>query len=78
MDNAAVIEWLQAQAEKVEFLLSVCTGSLVLARAGLLDIVSSDYVPAALLSAALMLDFREAADVGKGTGEEEERNPRSD
>ena len=32
-----MIEWLKAQSEKVELLLSVCTGSLVLAKAGLLD-----------------------------------------
>ena len=37
IDNQAVIDWLQLQAQHVEFLLSVCTGSLVLARAGLLD-----------------------------------------
>jgi len=32
-----IIEWLQAQHDQTEHLLSVCTGSLVLAKAGLLD-----------------------------------------
>ncbi|HRL11769.1 MAG TPA: DJ-1/PfpI family protein [Aggregatilineales bacterium] len=32
-----LIDWLRAQADRVELLLSVCTGSLLLARAGLLD-----------------------------------------
>lgn len=32
-----VIYWVQDMAEKVEFLLSVCTGSLLLAKAGVLD-----------------------------------------
>ena len=32
-----VLAWIQEQAEQVEYLLSVCTGSLVLAKAGLLD-----------------------------------------
>jgi len=32
-----LISWIQEQAEKVEWLLSVCTGSLLLARAGLLE-----------------------------------------
>lgn len=32
-----ILEWVQEQAEQVEHLLSVCTGSLVLAKAGLLD-----------------------------------------
>lgn len=36
-----LIEWVKEQAEKVELLLSVCTGSLVLAKAGLLDDVEA-------------------------------------
>jgi transcriptional regulator GlxA family with amidase domain len=32
-----VVDWLRAQAVRVELLLSVCTGSLLLGRAGLLD-----------------------------------------
>lgn len=32
-----LIEWVRQQYEKVEYLLSVCTGSLVLGKAGLLD-----------------------------------------
>jgi transcriptional regulator GlxA family with amidase domain len=32
-----ILEWLQAQKGQVEFLASVCTGALPLAKAGLLD-----------------------------------------
>lgn len=32
-----ILDWLREQSEKVELLLSVCTGSLVLAKAGLLN-----------------------------------------
>lgn len=32
-----VLAWLQAQVKQVEFLCSVCTGSLALAKAGILD-----------------------------------------
>lgn len=35
--NPAVLDWLREQAQKVEILMSVCTGALVLARAGLLE-----------------------------------------
>jgi transcriptional regulator GlxA family with amidase domain len=34
--NEALIAWVQVQATRVELLLSVCTGALVLAQAGLL------------------------------------------
>jgi transcriptional regulator GlxA family with amidase domain len=34
--NETLIAWVQAQATRVELLLSVCTGALVLAQAGLL------------------------------------------
>ena len=37
MNNAVVVGWIKAQAARVARLLSVCTGALVLARAGLLD-----------------------------------------
>lgn len=37
MDNPAVLEWVQHQATQVELLLSVCTGALILAKAGLLE-----------------------------------------
>lgn len=37
MDNLAVRDWVQRQAEQVELLLSVCTGALILAKAGLLE-----------------------------------------
>jgi transcriptional regulator GlxA family with amidase domain len=36
LKNERVIAWTQEQANKVELLLSVCTGALVLAQAGLL------------------------------------------
>lgn len=35
--NPVLIDWIRAQAARVERLLSVCTGSLMLAQAGLLD-----------------------------------------
>jgi transcriptional regulator GlxA family with amidase domain len=37
MDNQRVVDWLRARAEGAEVILSVCTGALLLARAGLLD-----------------------------------------
>jgi len=37
MTDAPVINWLRQQAETAEYITSVCTGSLVLAAAGLLD-----------------------------------------
>ncbi len=36
LDKAAVIDWIGAQYERVELLLSVCTGAWLLAKAGLL------------------------------------------
>lgn len=35
--NAVVIRWIQEQYSRVELLASVCTGALLLAKAGLLD-----------------------------------------
>jgi transcriptional regulator GlxA family with amidase domain len=37
MNNPALVEWIRQRSEQVELVLSVCTGSLILARAGLLD-----------------------------------------
>lgn len=37
MHNAALVAWIKAQAERAELMLSVCTGALLLAKAGLLD-----------------------------------------
>ncbi len=37
MDNATLIDWIRQAAEKAEMVLSVCTGALLLAKAGLLD-----------------------------------------
>ncbi|MEM7344247.1 MAG: DJ-1/PfpI family protein [Chloroflexota bacterium] len=37
MKNEPLLQWITAQVEKVELLLTVCTGSLLLAQAGLLD-----------------------------------------
>ena len=37
LENAPMIEWIRAQSEHVEVLLSVCTGALLLGKAGLLD-----------------------------------------
>jgi transcriptional regulator GlxA family with amidase domain len=37
MNNEGVIDWIHAQAPKAEVIFSVCTGALLLARAGLLS-----------------------------------------
>ncbi len=37
MKNPAILDWVKQRAGEVELLLSVCTGALVLAAAGLLD-----------------------------------------
>ncbi len=37
MRNATLLDWLRERAEKPEILASVCTGSMVLGAAGLLD-----------------------------------------
>lgn len=37
MNNPAVLNWVKRQAERAEIVLSVCTGSLILGKAGLLD-----------------------------------------
>jgi transcriptional regulator GlxA family with amidase domain len=37
MNNASLIEWLRATAPRSQIVLSVCTGALLLAKAGLLD-----------------------------------------
>jgi len=37
VDNPAMLEWLRGQAETASYVTSVCTGSALLARAGLLD-----------------------------------------
>jgi transcriptional regulator GlxA family with amidase domain len=37
MHNTALIEWIKQVSTKAELILSVCTGALLLAKAGLLD-----------------------------------------
>ena len=37
LEKPHILDWLREQSRKVELLLSVCTGSLVLAKAGLLN-----------------------------------------
>lgn len=37
MHNSVVIDWIRQVSEGAELVLSVCTGALLLARAGLLD-----------------------------------------
>src|ERR1700676_5540234 len=37
MHNPALIDWIRQASEKAELVLSVCTGALLLAKAGLLD-----------------------------------------
>lgn len=41
MRNAVLTDWVRRTAEGAELLLSVCTGALILARAGLLDGLSA-------------------------------------
>lgn len=37
MNNPIMVDWVREMAEAAEIVLSVCTGSLILAKAGLLD-----------------------------------------
>lgn len=37
LKNEALLDWLRARAEKAEIVMSVCSGSALLAKAGLLD-----------------------------------------
>lgn len=37
MNNPVIVNWVKDSFEQVELLLSVCTGALILAKAGLLD-----------------------------------------
>ena len=37
MHNAVLTDWIKARSQEAELVLSVCTGALLLARAGLLD-----------------------------------------
>lgn len=37
MHNPVVLDWIKAQAERAELVMSVCTGALLLAKAGLLE-----------------------------------------
>jgi transcriptional regulator GlxA family with amidase domain len=37
MHNAALIEWFKARSQEAELVLSICTGALFLAKAGMLD-----------------------------------------
>ena len=41
MDNPAVLSWVRRHAPAAELVLSVCTGSLILGKAGLLDGLSA-------------------------------------
>ena len=41
MDNPVLREWIEDRAEEVELTLSVCTGALMLAKAGLLEGLSA-------------------------------------
>ncbi len=37
VDNTAILDWIAGASERAEYCLSVCTGSALLARAGVLD-----------------------------------------
>jgi transcriptional regulator GlxA family with amidase domain len=39
--DETILQWIKAQSERVELLLSVCTGALLLGKAGLLDGLSA-------------------------------------
>ncbi|MBE3558590.1 MAG: DJ-1/PfpI family protein [Ktedonobacteraceae bacterium] len=41
MHNSVLTDWIRKQAGRIELLLSVCTGALLLAKAGLLDGLSA-------------------------------------
>jgi len=41
MHNPAIVDWVKGQFAQLELLLSVCTGSLILGKAGLLDGLSA-------------------------------------
>lgn len=41
INNVPLLDWIKTQAAQVELLLSVCTGSLLLGKAGLLDGLSA-------------------------------------
>ncbi|MFD2933976.1 DJ-1/PfpI family protein [Spirosoma flavum] len=41
MDNAVVLNWIRRSNESAELVLSVCTGALLLAKAGLLENLSA-------------------------------------
>lgn len=41
VNNVALLNWIKGQSERVELLLSVCTGALLLAKAGLLEGLSA-------------------------------------
>lgn len=41
MNNEPLVNWISQSAQKTELLLSVCTGALLLAKAGLLDGLSA-------------------------------------
>ncbi|RYF47177.1 MAG: DJ-1/PfpI family protein [Cytophagaceae bacterium] len=41
MDNPAILNWVRRHASAAELVLSVCTGSLILGKAGLLDGLSA-------------------------------------
>ncbi len=41
MNNQRLLDWVREMNDKVELLLSVCTGSLILAKAGLLEGLSA-------------------------------------
>jgi transcriptional regulator GlxA family with amidase domain len=41
MNNPIIVDWVRNQFDQLELLLSVCTGSLILGKAGLLDGLSA-------------------------------------
>jgi len=71
MDNAPLLEWIVRQSNQVEMLLSVCTGALLLGKAGLLDQLSATTHHSAITLLrkvapnAIVLEGRRIVDNGK-------------
>ena len=48
LENTGLLDWIRSRNRKAELTVSVCTGSLLLARAGLLEGLESNHPPCRL------------------------------